>query len=102
MKKNETWNLIEPPANTKVIGCKWIFKLKTNTEGIVTKHKTRLVAQGFSQKYGVDYDEVFATVVRSITFRTLLTIAGKEKLKVYHYDVKTPFLNGELKETVLM
>ena len=89
-------------GNAKIIGCKWVFKLKTNAEGVVTEHKARLVAQGFSQKYGIDYDEIFAPVVRASTFRTLLAIAGKENLKVHHYDVKTAFMNGDLKETVIM
>ena len=102
MEKNGAWALIEPPKNAKVIGCKWIFKLKTNDEGFAIKRKARLVAQGFSQKFGLDYDEVFAPVVRASTFQTLLAIAGKEKLKVHHYGVKPAFLNGDLKETVLM
>ena len=102
MEKNGTWTLIEPPKNAEVIGCKWIFKLKRNDEGFAIKHKARLVAQGFSQKFGLNYDEVFAPVVRASTFRTLLAIAGKEKLKVHHYNVKTAFLYGNLKETVLM
>lgn len=66
-----------------MIGCKWVFKIKTNIEGAVNKYKARLVAQGFSQKYGVDYDEVIAPVVRSSTFRTLLSIAGKQNMLVY-------------------
>ena len=68
----------------------------------MTKRKTRLGAQGFSQEYGVDYDIVFAQVVRASTSRTLPAIAGKEKLQVYNYDVKFAFLNGILKETALM
>lgn len=60
------------------------------------------LAQGFSQKFGIDYDEVFAPVVKQSTFRILLSIASKRKLKVYQYDVKTAFLNGVIKETIYM
>ena len=102
LKKNGTWKLIDPPQEGRIIGCKWVFKLKKTAEGAVSKYKARLVAQGFSQKFGIDYEEVFAPVVRQTTFRTLLAIAGKRKMFIYHYDVKTAFLNGDLKETILM
>lgn len=102
LEKNRTWKLTDLPEGRKAIGCKWVFKKKQNTEIQKPKYKARLVAQGFSQKYGIDYDEVFAPVVRAETLRLLLTIAGKRRLKIYHYDAKTAFLNGELKETIFM
>lgn len=78
------------------------FKLKRDSNGQIARFKARLVAQGFTQKYGIDYDEVFAPVARSTTFRTLLSIAGKDKLFVKQYDVKTAFLNGHLDEEIYM
>lgn len=100
--ENGTWELTELPQGRKAIGCKWTFKVKTGANGEIIRYKSRLVAQGFSQKYGEDYDEVFAPVVKHTTIRTLLVIAGKEKMKVRHYDIKTAFLNGELKEDIYM
>ncbi|KMQ86153.1 gag-pol polyprotein [Lasius niger] len=76
--KNETWKLTELPQGRKAIGCKWVFKRKPNTETGTLKFKARLVAQRFSQKYGTDYDEVFALVVRADTLRLLLTVAAKK------------------------
>ncbi|KMQ84807.1 pol polyprotein [Lasius niger] len=99
LKANATWELVNATKRSNIIGSKWVFKLKHNEAGDVTRYKARLVAQGFSQKFGIDYDEVFAPVVRQTTVRTLLTKAGCEKWKVKHLDAKTAFLNGELQET---
>ena len=74
-----------------------MYKIKYK-DGEPPKYKARLVAQGFSQKYGTDYDEVFASVARSATFRVLMSIAGSRNYEVRHYDVETAFLNGHLKE----
>lgn len=99
---NNTWELVQKPEGRDIISCKWVFKTKRDAAGSINKYKARLVARGFSQKYGVDYDEIFAPVVRHTTFRLLLTIAGKEGLFIAHYDAKTAFLNGVLKETIFM
>lgn len=99
LRKNETWELCDLPKDRKAIGCKWIYKVKIDG---IDRYKARLVAQGFSQKYGMDYDQVFAPVARQTTFRALLSIASKEKLSVRHIDVKTAFLNGKLNEVIYM
>lgn len=102
MKQNETWELCVLPTDRKAIGSKWIYKIKTDADGKVNRFKARLVAQGFSQKFGTDYDQVFAPVARQTTFRILLSVASKERLQVHHLDVKTAFLNGKLTETIYM
>lgn len=99
---NSVWTLVEPPKDCNVVGCKWIYKTKRDNAGNVVKYKSRLVAQGFSQKFGVDYDEVFAPVVKQSTFRMFLTKASKDNMFVHHVDVKTAFLNGELEENIYM
>lgn len=66
----------------------------------VMRQKARIVAQGLTQKYGNDYDEVFAPVTKQVTFRTLLTVASQRKAVIKHVDVKTAYLNGELEETI--
>lgn len=102
LEKNNTWILVDRPNGKNIVSCKWVFKTKKDLSGKISKYKARLVARGFSQKYGVDYDEVFAPVVRHATFRTLLTIAGIKGMITMHYDAKTAFLNGSLKEEILM
>lgn len=102
LAKNGTWNLCELPSGRTAIGSKWVYKAKTDAAGEICRYKARLVAQGFSQKYGIDYDQVFAPVVRQTTFRILLSIASVEGLCVKHLDAKTAFLNGKLKELIYM
>jgi len=102
LKENGTWILTELPKNKTAIGSKWVYKLKKDEEGNVTRHKARLVAQGYSQKYGDDYDEVFAPVAKPTTLRTILTIAGLKGMTVKHYDIETAYLNGDLSHEVYM
>lgn len=101
-ENNDTWCIVDLPAGKTAIGGKWVFKAKTGADGEIERYKARYVAQGFSQKYGEDYDEVFAPVVSITTFRVLLSLAAKRKMKVYHFDAKTAFLNGKLTETIYM
>ena len=102
IKENDTWELVDLPRGRKAIGCKWVFKVKKDEKGTVSRFKARLVAKGFSQKYGVDYDEVFAPVVRATTFRIMLSVAAERSYRVKHYDVKTAFLHGKLQEEIYM
>lgn len=99
---NETWQLVELPAGQVAIGAKWIFKQKEDEHGNVVRFKARLVALGCSQKFGRDYDEVFAPVVKQVTIRMMLTIAIERHLIVQHVDVKNAYLHGELTEVVYM
>jgi hypothetical protein len=98
--KNGTWELATLPPGQKIIGLKWVFKLKKNADGEVVKHKARLVAKGYVQQQGVDFDEVFAPVARLDTIRIILALAANRGWQVHHLDVKIAFLNGELEEEV--
>ena len=102
INQNKTWDLMMLPKNKRAIGCKWVYKLKRDENGQVCSYKARLVAQGFSQKYGEDYDEVFAPVARSATFRILMSVAGVNKYHVKQFDIKTAFLNGDIEEEIYM
>lgn len=102
IEQNKTWTLCDLPKHREAIGCRWVFKLKLDEHGNAVRYKARLVAQGFTQKFGVDYDEVFAPVTRSSTFRTLLMVASARRLIVQQFDVKTAFLNGSLDEEIYM
>ncbi|KAL8090283.1 hypothetical protein AgCh_039668 [Apium graveolens] len=100
IEKNNTWKLTELPFDRKVIGLKWIYKLKRDASGNIVKYKARLVAKGYVQKQGVDFDELFFPVRRVETVRLLLALAAKNNWEVHHLDVKTAFLNGEIYEEV--
>jgi hypothetical protein len=77
-----------------------VYKLKWKKAGDIVKHKARLVARGFVQQEGIDFDEVFALVARMESVRLLLALAAREGWQVYHMDMKSAFLNGDLKEEV--
>ena len=102
LKINDVWELVELPEDHKVIGSKWVFRVKTDADGKVETHKARLVAQGFSQTFGDDYDETFSPVARFESIRTVIALAAKYGLKLHQMDVTTAFLNGDLKEEVYM
>ena len=72
---NDTWDLVKLPRGRKAIGCKWVFKVKHDGDGEVERFKGWLVTKGYSQKYGIDYDETFSPVVRFSSIRTLLALA---------------------------
>lgn len=102
IEENRTWTLLDLPPGRKSIGSKWVYKIKHDDQGRVAKYKARLVAQGFTQIYGLDYDEVFAPVARSTTLRLLLSVAGINNFYAKQYDIKTAFLNGNLEEEIFM
>jgi hypothetical protein len=97
-----TWKLVEPPAHTRPIGLKWVFKAKKDAASIVTKHKPHLVAKGYVQRQGIDFDEVFAPVARLESVRLLLAHAACQGWAVHHMDDKFAFLNGVLQEEVFV
>ncbi|KAK8618135.1 hypothetical protein V6N13_116006 [Hibiscus sabdariffa] len=102
MSENQVWTLVEPPNGIKPIGCKWVFKKKTDMDGNVQTYKGRLVAKGFRQIHGVDYDETFSSVAMFKSIRILLAIAAFHDYEIWQMDVKTAFLNGKLEEDVNM
>ena len=102
MDDNQVWTLIDPPDSLKTIGCKWVFKNKTDKDGNVHTFKARLVAKGFKQIYGIDYDETFSPVAMLKSIRILLAITAYYDYEIWQMDVKRAFLNGNLLEDVYM
>jgi hypothetical protein len=100
VEKNRTWELADLPCGHRVITLKWVFKLKRDEVGAIIKHKARLVARGFLQREGIDFDDAFAPIARMESVRLLLALAAQEGWRVHHMDVKSAFLNGDLKEEV--
>ncbi|GJS05170.1 retrovirus-related pol polyprotein from transposon TNT 1-94 [Tanacetum coccineum] len=96
----EVWELVPCPDNVFLIKLKWIYKVKTDESGGVLKNKARLVAQGFRQEEGIDFEESFAPVARIEAIRIFVAYVAHKNMIIYQMDVKTAFLNGELKEEV--
>ncbi|GJR77209.1 retrovirus-related pol polyprotein from transposon TNT 1-94 [Tanacetum coccineum] len=97
-KLQEVWTLVELPNGKQVICTKWVFRNKKDERGIVIRNKARLVAQGYRQEEGIDYDEVFAPIARIEAIRLFLAYALFKDFVVYQMDVKSAFLDGEIKE----
>ncbi|KAK8965315.1 hypothetical protein KSP40_PGU017846 [Platanthera guangdongensis] len=99
-KRCKVWELVPKPKDYDIIGTKWIFRNKLDENGIIIKNKARLVAKGYRQEEGIDFDQTFAPVARLEAIRMFLVYATYQGFKVYQMDVKSAFLNGNLKEEV--
>ncbi|GJT34580.1 putative ribonuclease H-like domain-containing protein [Tanacetum coccineum] len=99
-KLQKVWILVDLPKGKRPIGVKWIFKNKTDKRGIVIRNKARLVAQGYTQEKGIEYDDVFALVARIEAIRLFLAYASFMGFMAYQMDVKSAFLYGTIEEEV--
>jgi len=102
LQKNETWELVKLPPGKKLVGCRWIYTLKLDSNGNIDRYKARLVAKGYTQKYGIDYGDTFAPVAKINTIRILISIAANEDWPLKQFDVKNAFLNEVLEDEVYM
>lgn len=100
LRANHTWREEFPPNKANLISTKWVFSLKTNSDGTLERFKARLVARGFSQQYGIDFNETFAPTVRMATLRTFLAIVALEDLHCHHFDIKNAFTESHLQESL--
>jgi hypothetical protein len=99
-KRNKVWVLVPPPSNCHPISTKWVFKNQNSEDGLVVRNKARLVSQGFCQKEGIDYEEIFAPVARVEANRILLGFSASKGFKLFQMDDKSAFLNGYIEEEV--
>ena len=96
--RNDVRDLVQKPKGFNIIGTKWVFRNKLNEQGEVVRNKARLVAQGYSQQEGIDYNETFAPVSRLESIRLLISFAVQFNITLYQMDVKSAFLNGLIEE----
>lgn len=97
---NKTWTLVPRPGDRRVLGGKWVYKLKRGPNGEILRHKARWVVRGFEQEYGIDYNETFASVVKPMSYKALFAIAAALDLEIHQMDVKTAFLYGDIDEEI--
>jgi hypothetical protein len=81
--ENRTWDLVDLPPKKSVVGCKWVFKIKTQSDGSIERYKARLVAKCFTHEYDIDYEETFAPVARLLSVSTLLAVAASRQWKLF-------------------
>jgi hypothetical protein len=98
--RNGTWMLTTLPPGKAAISTKWVFKQKQGTNRSILKYKARLVARGFEQCQGLDYEETFAPVVKWCILQTILALAAQCHYPIYYLDMKTNFLHGHLSKEV--
>jgi hypothetical protein len=100
--RNGTWTLVPLSKEKNLIDCKWMFKTKRKADGEVARYKACLVAKGFKQRYGIDYEDTFSPMVKIATMRLVLSLVVTRGWFLWHQDVQNTFLHGVLEEEVYM
>nr|KYP76032.1 Retrovirus-related Pol polyprotein from transposon TNT 1-94 [Cajanus cajan] len=102
LDSNHTWVLVPPPLEKSVVGCQWVFNVKVGPDGQVNRLKARLVANGYTQVYGLDYSDTFSPVAKMASVRLFLAMAAMRHWPLFQLDIKNAFLHGDLEEEIYM
>ena len=100
--KNHTWDIVLLPKGKKPVGCRWVYTLKCKAYGSLERYKAQLVARGYTQTHGIDYQDTFAPMARMNTIRIIISLAVNLDWPLNQYDIKNAFLHGDLKEEIYM
>ena len=100
LQNNDTWDLVTLPSERKLVKCKWVFKTKFSVDGSHLKYKEILVAKGFSQFQGVDYNKTFSPIANTNSMRLVLAIASSKQWEVHHMDVKPFYMVNRKKKYI--
>ena len=95
LEDNHTWKLVDLPQGKKVVGCKWVFTVKVNTNGSMARLKAKLVAKGYAQTYGVDYSDTFSPIAKLNSVRLFISITTSQQWMIHQLDIKNAFLHGD-------
>jgi hypothetical protein len=99
LNENGTWKRVKRPTNKNIISCRWVYKLKRNDDGSIQIFKAHLVARGFTQVYGEDFNETYSPVASKSTLRIFLVISKKFNLPIQQYDVPSAYVKAKLKDS---
>ncbi len=99
---NATWELVALPKDKKAIGCKWVYKVKHNVDGSVSKYKARLIAKDYAQTYGIDYEKTYSRIAKMTTIRAIIIMVATKGWSLHQMDVNNVFLHGDLQEEMYM
>jgi hypothetical protein len=102
LSKNHTWDSVPRLQGKNIVKCRWIYRTKFSSEGVVERHKAHLVVKGFSQQESIDYTETFAPVAKMNSVRLIISLVARFGWKIHQMDVKSAFLHGDLFEEILM
>nr|GEU74656.1 Gag-Pol polyprotein [Tanacetum cinerariifolium] len=102
LHQTQTWDLVPFLVGKRAIGFLWVYKIKTKSDGSITRYKARLVSKGYAQEYGIYYEKTFALVTKITTVRTLIAVNSSRKRKISQSDVMNAFLNGDMNEEIFM
>ena len=102
LERNNTWEIVDLPKRKKLVGRKWVFTIKYNADETLERYNARLVAKGYTQTHGIDYQKTFASVAKMNTVRILLSLAVNFNWLLLKFDVKNVFLHRDLEEEIYM